>query len=157
MSRKIERAEIVINGEKKVFLKPSAIELIEIEDKCITSNGGMSNTIYNKLMLGLVDAKLKVEDLIEVNNEPIEMSTGEFVTIPEIGYDKWSSVLEGMESFSRVELAKHALRATGVSGDITFSGFKYEDIDSLAMGFFSLYDVSELKRVVDEIATFCFS
>ncbi|MGL5716968.1 MAG: hypothetical protein ACRCX2_28390 [Paraclostridium sp.] len=157
MSRKIERAEIVINGEKKVFLKPNAIELIEIEDKCITSTGGMSNAIYNKLMLGLVDAKLKVEDLVKFKSEPIEMSSGEFVSIPEIGYDKWASALEEMDSFSRVELARHALRATGVTGDITFSGFKYGDIDSLAIGFFSLYDASELKRVVDEIATFCFS
>lgn len=155
--KKIEKAVVVIKNVEYAFLKPSAVELIEIEDKCIGVDGEIDNVLYNNLMVKLVDAKLKADDLIVFNKQNIELSSGDILSLPEVGYEAWANVIGKMEKFSRVEMAKHAIKASGVSGDISLSGFKYEDIDKLAMAFFSLYDASELKRVVDEIATFCFS
>lgn len=154
---KIEKATIVIKEKEYAFLKPTAVELIEIEDDCFKEDGTMDVNKYNQKMLGLVSKSLKVEDLVEYRKQDIEMSDGTTLTIPEIGYYNWTNEISKIEKFSRVKLAKCALRATGVSGEIDLSTFKYEDIDKLSMAFFNLYNNEELKRVVDEVATFCFS
>ncbi|MGL5717428.1 MAG: hypothetical protein ACRCX7_11085 [Cetobacterium sp.] len=154
---KIEKSAITIKGKEYSFLKPTAVELIEIEDKCFKPDGTMDTALYNELMIGLISKTIKIGDLVEFNSQEVELSTGDKLTLPEVGYAKWLSNLEEMGGFSRIKLAKTAVASTGVSGEINLSGFKYQDIDALAMAYFTLYDTSELKRVVDEVATFCFS
>ncbi|MGL5713872.1 MAG: hypothetical protein ACRCX2_12690 [Paraclostridium sp.] len=153
---KIEKSTIIIKNKEYAFLKPTAVDLIEIEDKCICIDGTIDTALYDELMLGLVSKDIKKSDLIEYIPQTVELSDGNELSIPEVPYDKWLASMESMESFSRIRLAKNALIATGASGEITFTGFQYADIDKLAMAYFGMYDASELRRVVDELNTFCF-
>lgn len=158
MSLKIEKATINIKGKDYNFLKPTAVDLIEIEDKCFKGDGTLDRSLYQESILGLVSKKISVEDLVEFSKDnEVELSSGDKLSIPEIGYSKWIKTIEAIGEFSRVKLAKTAIASTGVSGEINLSGFKYEDIDQLAMAYFTLYDTAELTKAVDEIATFCFS
>ncbi len=154
---KIEKATIEIKGKKLNFLKPRAVDLIEVEDKCIDMDGSLDFNRYASEMLKLVSPTLKLEDFIKSNTQDVIISTGDTVSLPEIGYENWQKEIKEIGGFSRVKLAKCALRASGVSGEITLDGFKYEDIDSLAMAFFKLYDSSELNAVIEEISNVCFS
>ena len=154
---KLEKCTVIIKGKECNFLKPTAVDIIEVEDKCFRPDGTLDQRKYNELMVGLVSSKISVLDLVEFKKNDVELSSGDTLSLPEIGYDKWLSSLEEIEGFSRIKLAKNAVAITGVSGEITLSGFKYEDIDALAMAYFTMYDTSELSRVVDEVATFCFS
>lgn len=154
---KIEKCTIKIKGKDYNFLKPTAVELIEIEDKSINPNGTINVKLFNDSVLKLVSAKLSADDLVEFKPQEVELSSGDKLSLPEVGYDKWTSVMEEMGTFSRIKLAKTAVASTGVSGEITLAGFTYQDIDALAMAYFGMYDVSEMTRVVDEVTTFCFS
>lgn len=154
---KIEKSTIKIKGKDYNFLKPTAVDLIEIEDKCLRPDGTVDGVLYNELMLGLVSRTLKIDDLVEFVPQDVELSDGNVLSLPQIPYKQWVEILTEIGGFSRVKLAKAAIASTGVSGDITLEGFKYEDIDSLAMAFFSLYETEELREVVEEISTFCFS
>ena len=147
----------MIKDKEYNFLKPTAVELIEIEDQCFKADGTLDQIKYNELILGLVSKKISAKDLVTFNKNEVELSSGDKLSIPEIGYDKWLCSLEAIGGFSRIKLAKNAVSATGVSGEVNLSGFKYEDIDALAMAFFTLYDVTELNKAVDDITTFCFS
>jgi hypothetical protein len=155
MAIKIEKCTIEIKGKKVNFLKPTAIDIIEVEDKCFGANGTINPVQYKEEMLKLISNTLKSSDLVEFVPQAVKLSSGDELSIPEIGYDVWVKTISEIEGFSRVKLAKQALLASGLSGVNDLSGFKYEDIDSLAMAFFSLYDNSELDRVVDELITFC--
>lgn len=154
---KIEKATIEIKGKKVNFLKPRAVDLIEVEDKCIGLDGSLDFNKYATEMLKLVSPTLKIEDFVKSEAGEVVLTTGDTVSVPEIGYDNWQNVIKEMGGFSRVKMAKEALKASGVSGEITLDGFKYEDIDSLAMAFFKLYDSSELTEVIEEISNVCFS
>lgn len=155
MAIKMEKSTIIINEKEYNFLKPTAVDIIEIEDKCFRPDGSLDQNKYNELMLGLVSKKLKIDDLVTFNRQVVTTTTGEEIELPRVAYTDWIKSLEAIGEFSRVKLAKTALACTGVTGEITFGGFKYADIDALAMAYFSMYDTTELKRVVDEIATFC--
>lgn len=154
---KIEKATIEIKGKKVNFLKPRAVDLIEVEDKCIGLDGSLDFNKYATEMLKLVSPTLKIEDFIKSEPSEVVLSSGDTILIPEIGYDNWQNAIKEIGEFSRVKMAKGALRASGVSGEITLDGFKYEDIDGLAMAFFKLYDSSELTEVVEKISDVCFS
>lgn len=154
---KIEKCTINIKGKEYNFLKPTAVDLIEIEDKCLRPDGTIDGVLYNELMLGLVSRTLNIEDLVTFVPQDVELSDGNILSIPQIPYKQWAEILAGIGSFSRIKLAKAAVASTGVSGEITLEGFKYDDINSLAMVFFGLYETDELRGVVEEISTFCFS
>ncbi|MGL5595138.1 MAG: hypothetical protein ACRDDH_14500 [Cetobacterium sp.] len=151
---KIEKATVTIKGKEYSFLKPTFVELMRIEDKAITQEN-VGGDFYNNEMLKLVSRDLKADDLVEFKGEPIILSSGEKLSIPKIGYGEWQKAIGTLKEFSRPDLATMALRATGVQGQITFSGFTYSDVDALAMAFFTLYDATELREVVDKISTFC--
>ena len=153
---KLEKGTIVIKGKKYAFLKPTAVDLIEIEDSCIGKDGSIDTSNYNQKMLGLVSKDLKVDDLIEYIPQTVSLSDGTQLCVPKIDYNKWLNIGMATEGFSRVKMAKHVVASTGVSGEISLDNFSYEDIDSLAKAFYNMYDSSELNRVVDEISTFCF-
>lgn len=153
----LETCKINIEGKDYTYLKPTAVELIEIEDKCLTADGGINEVLYAESILRLVSAKLSINDLVKFNNEEIELTSGDKFSIPEIPFKDWDASIKEIGRFSRVEMAKLAIKSTGVSGEIKLDGFKYQDIDAMAHLYFSLYDTSVLKSVIDEVTEKCFS
>lgn len=155
MKRKIESQTIKIKGTEYTFLKPNAVDMIEIEDRCIGADGAIDEIGYAKRLLELVDRSLKIDDFIKFNGEPVELSSGDKIVIPDTGFDVWNDEVRSIETFSRVKLATIALRLSGVKGEISLHEFKYEDIDSLAMRAYTLYDSSELTKLIEKITSFC--
>lgn len=155
MNHKIEKATITIRDKEYSFLKPTAVDIIEIEDKNMDSSGSLNIVAYNKDLLSLVSRDLKADDFVKFNKQEIEMSNGETIILPEIGYERWAKEVVEIGAFSRAKLAKRALAATGLTGDISLAEFKYNDIDGLALAFFTMYDSEELQDVVKQINTFC--
>ncbi|MGL5050485.1 MAG: hypothetical protein ACRC6E_07625 [Fusobacteriaceae bacterium] len=154
---KIEKATIKIKGKNYTFLKPRAVDMIELEDKAIGTNGEMDFEIYSSEMIKLVAPGLTVDGLVDFVPQEIVLSSGDKIVLPEIGFTKWKAEMTKIGKFSRASLAKNALAISGVSGTISLDDFKYADIDALATGFFKLYDSTELNAVIEEISNSCFS
>lgn len=153
---KLEKAIVKIKGQDVTFLKPTVVELINIEDECFDANGNIDKIKYDKAILGLVNASYRVEDFVKRVDEKIELSTKETFSLPEISYEEWMVRLKALPKINRVALTKLALGLSGVSGEITLEGFTYEDITNIGYAFLTMYDDSELNEVVDAIASTCF-
>ncbi|MGL5051263.1 MAG: hypothetical protein ACRC6E_11670 [Fusobacteriaceae bacterium] len=153
---KIEKATIKIKGKTYNYLKPRAVDMIDLEDRSLGENGQFDMEIYSAEMIKLVSPTLTVEGLVDFKPQEVTLANGEIIIVPEMGYSNWKQEMTSSKKFSRVELAKKTLRASGVEGNISLDGFKYEDIDNLATAFYSLYDSTELNAVIEEISTTCF-
>lgn len=153
---KLEKATIKVKGKEVDFLKPTVIELIEIEDDCMDLNGNIDVLKYNERMISLLGCSYKVEDFVKVKRKDIELSTGEKFTIPEMSYEEWFKKMKSFDKLSRIQFAKTAIALTGVSGNITLEGFTYDDITNIGLSFATMYDDSELNEVVEQINKTCF-
>lgn len=150
----IEKAKIEIRGKEYTFLKPTAVEIIELQDSCF-ADGVVDTMKYARGLLAMISKDLRVEDFVKFQPKEIELHDGSKFTFPEIPYDKWSEQIASQGKFSRVAMAKLALASSGVEGNITLQGMNYNDIHNLAMGYFELYDDSDLKEITDKIENFC--
>ena len=158
MSKKInnfiEKETITIKGKDYTFLKPTAVEIIELQDSCF-SEGKIDVIKYARGLLGMISKELKVEDFVKFNPKEVELHDGSKFTFPEIPYEKWAEEIAKQGKFSRAAMAKIALASSGVEGNITLQGMNYNDIHNLAMGYFELYDDSDLKEITNTIENFC--
>ena len=154
ISNILPSAEIKLGGKDYKFIKPKAVELIDIEDSCFTESG-VDNIKYYSSVLGLVSKELKIDDFVKYNKQVVNLSSGEEFAIPEIGYEAWSKSGAEMDKLSRTKLAQLALKAGVPDGEVTLDNFKYDDINGLAEGYMSLYDDSELQDAVSRIISFC--
>lgn len=152
---KLEKATIVIQGKEYNFIKPYACDLIDIEDKSYAS-GEFNNFEYMSGVLKLVSQKLNAEDLVIANLEPAILTNGTALPVVDIGYKKYISLVNELRPVTRTKAAKEVLKMAGVSGEINLSAYSYEDLNIMASAFYNLYDDSDLEKVVEEIATFCF-
>ncbi|MEG0151554.1 MAG: hypothetical protein RR744_00045 [Cellulosilyticaceae bacterium] len=151
----LEKATINIQGKEYNFIKPYACDFIDIEDQCYEEEG-FNEVKFKTLLLGLVSQKIKMDDLVKLTVDEVQMSSGDMVKLNPVDYATHKKIVGGFKKFSRTGMAKEALKCAGVTGNISLNNFTYEDVSRLADAFYGMYDDSELDEVVDEIATFCF-
>ena len=64
MAVKIESAKIKLNGKEYTFLKPTAVEIIELQDSCLTTDG--TNLLsYANGLLKWVSKDLSIQDFVK--------------------------------------------------------------------------------------------
>lgn len=152
---KIESANIELKGKTYTFLKPTAVEVIELQDNCLTTNG-TDILKYATGLLKWVSKDLSIQDFVTYNKKTIELSNGETLILPEIKYEDWFNSISKYPNFSRVSYAKEALKSLGVEGNIDLSCYSYDDISNLGIAYIELYDDSELKGVIEQLENSCF-
>ena len=155
MAVKIESAKIKLNGKEYTFLKPTAVEIIELQDSCLTTDG--TNLLsYANGLLKWVSNDLSIQDFVKYNKKEVKLTNGEVLILPEIKYEDWFNSISKYPTFSRVNYAKEALKSLGVEGKIDLSNYSYDDISGLGLAYVELYDDSELKKVIEQIENCCF-
>ena len=152
----LEKLTIVINEKEYNFLKPYACDLIDIEDQSF-EKGVFKAYKFNKLILGLVSQKINIGDLVEFTNPEITLSSGDVLTVEDMGYDKYQEVLQNISKKTRVGFCKEFLKASGIEGKVDLKSFSYDDINVCADAFVGIYDDSKLLEVVDSVSGFCLS
>ena len=155
MAIKIESAKIKLNGKEYTFLKPTAVEVIELQDSCLTTDG-TDVLKYANGLLKWISKDLSIQEFVQYNKKEVELTNGETLILPEMKYEEWFSSISKYTSFSRVNYAKEALKSLGVEGNIDLSNYSYDDISGLGLAYIELYDDSELKKVIEQIEDCCF-
>ena len=151
----IEKATFKIKGEEIICLKPYACDIIDVEDQSYGDSGTFDVMVYSRLMLGLVTDKYKIEDLVEFDDSPLVLSSGEKISPKKITFDEFIKTTK--EADTRTKACKAFLKLCGVEGEISLKDFSYKDITAMASALNSIYDDRELSEVIRDISNFCLS
>lgn len=153
MGKQLQGICIKIKGVEYNVLKPSAVDLIKIEDALALSNSG-GRYKYLRSLIDLIDTKIVLEDLVKKEHMTVSIS-GEELTFGEISFKDWTNLIADA-GFDRVAHAKEAIKLCGADADVfEIDTLKYSEIVDLHEKLLGLYDIEELMAVVSEIETFC--
>ena len=152
----INKGTLTIKGKEYNFLKPKAFRLIAIEDAAYET-GEFDVNVYNQAILNIVDRKLKAEDFIVKNFEPVDLGDGNVVSVREtVTYDDFIKKVQEIGKPSRLKYAEAYLRFAGFEGENILDNFGYEELNTLAEAFVELFDISELNETIEMIVEYCF-
>lgn len=155
----VQAKEIMIDGKAIRFVKPPAFHLMAIEDSAMKVDGTMDAYKYYKGMLKLLSPALKIDDIAkrDMTIGEIELSNDRKFSFDMVSLQHFFYVMptNPNASINRVESVQYLITELGI--DIPMHSLTYDDISNIHATTCMLYDITELARVCDEVATFCIS
>lgn len=143
---------ITVNGKEYKFLKPFPIDVVNVEKQSYV-NGEFSKEKYQDGILRLVSKSLKKEDLVKFNGKPVTLENGVKLEPLEIPYKQYSKMLDSFQKDDATKVVKNFLSICNMS-ELKVEDLTMADIYNIFDAYASLYDSSELERVIAEVADF---
>lgn len=152
----INAIEIEINGEKHRMLKPSAFELLKIEDISVSAGGEFDLYKYYNGMLYLINSKLNVENCLLKNEQITTYTTdkGISVNISALTRLDYFKCMPSQKSINRVASIE-VLLSKPENADIKIEDLTIKDINEMYELVISLYDIEKLADICEQVNAFC--
>lgn len=151
----LDTLEIKINGKDYKFLKPFPITLMQIEADCVSDDGRLDYDKWNRSMLRLVSKELKVEDLVKYNETKVVLENGNELIPTNVSYvqyiNDYRKLKKGIKDI--VGTVDTYLKYCGLT-NYDLNTLSYKDIWAIMDAYSTMFDESELNRVLDAIDTF---
>lgn len=149
----IEKVTIKIKEKEYSFLKPAAIDIVEIERKSF-ANGKFNSFIYEDCLLSIVSKDINKESLVKFNGSDIELSSGVILTPQQISFKQYEKMTENVQSDNMSQSIGNYLKICG-NEKIDIRSLTKEDIYKIYDAYVTLYDRSELDDVLEKLNSFC--
>lgn len=148
----IEKKVIKIGDKEYAFLKPYPITLVNVEKQSLV-NGEISIDRYEDGLLRLVSKDIKKENLVKFVGAKVILENGKELTPNQIPYSQYVKLLNNFEKDDAEKIVKNFLMICN-SSEIKPEELTTDDIYAIFDSYSSLYDRTELDRVLSEIASF---
>ena len=148
----IEKKVIKIGDKEYAFLKPYPITLVNVEKQSLV-NGEISIDRYEDGLLRLVSKDIKKENLVKFVGVKVVLENGKELTPNQIPYSQYVKLLNNFEKDDAEKIVKNFLMICN-SSEIKPEELTTDDIYVIFDSYSSLYDRTELDRVLSEIASF---
>ena len=148
----IEKKVIKIGDKEYAFLKPYPITLVNVEKQSLV-NGEISIDRYEDGLLRLVSKDIKKENLVKFVGVKVVLENGKELTPNQIPYSQYVKLLNNFEKDDAEKIVKNFLMICN-SSEIKPEELTTDDIYAIFDSYSSLYDRTELDRVLSEIASF---
>lgn len=148
----IEKKVIKIGDKEYAFLKPYPITLVNVEKQSLV-NGEISIDRYEDGLLRLVSKDIKKENLVKFVGAKVVLENGKELTPNQIPYSQYVKLLNNFEKDDAEKIVKNFLMICN-SSEIKPEELTTDDIYAIFDSYSSLYDRTELDRVLSEIASF---
>lgn len=152
----INAIEIEINGEKHTMLKPSAFELLKIEDISVSTGGEFDLYKYYNGMLYLINSKLNLENSL-IKNENITSYTTEKGFVVNVGIltrAEYFKCMPSRESINRIASIQ-TLLSKPENVDVKIEELTVKDINEIYGLIVSLYDIEKIVDACEQVNAFC--
>lgn len=148
----IEKKVIKIGDKEYAFLKPYPITLVNVEKQSLV-NGEISIDRYEDGLLRLVSKDIKKENLVKFVGAKVVLGNGKELIPNQIPYSQYVKLLNNFEKDDAEKIVKNFLMICN-SSEIKPEELTTDDIYAIFDSYSSLYDRTELDRVLSEIASF---
>lgn len=148
----VEKKTITANGKEYSFLKPFPITIVNIEKQSYV-NGEFSNDKYEDALLRMVSRDLKKEDLVKFVGTEVVLENGIKLQPLQITYKQYMNMISTFNKDDATKIVTNFLSICDVK-DIKPEDLSMNDIYAIFDAYATLYDKTELNRVIEEIATF---
>lgn len=149
----IEKVTIKIKEKEYSFLKPAAIDIVEIERKSFV-DGKFNSFIYEDCLLAIVSKDINKESLVKFNGDSIELSSGVVLNPQQISFKQYEKMTENIQSDNMSQSIGNYLKICG-NEKIDIRSLTKEDIYKIYEAYVTLYDRSELDDVLEKLNSFC--
>lgn len=149
----IEKVTIKIKEKEYSFLKPAAIDIVEIERKSFV-DGKFNYFIYEDCLLGMVSKEINKDTLVKFNGDSIELSSGVVLSPQQISFKQYEKMTENVQSENMSQSIGNYLKICG-NEKIDIRSLTKEDIYKIYEAYVTLYDRSELDNILEELNSFC--
>lgn len=148
----IEQKIIKINDKDYKFLKPYPITIVNIEKRCY-NNGVFDPDRYETELLALVSKSLKRDDMVVYTGKKVKLDSGMELEPIQIPYKQYAKMMASYQTDDATKLVQNFLTICNAN-EIKPEDLSMDDIYNIMEAYVSLYDRTELDRVISEITTF---
>lgn len=149
----LEQLSIVIKGKEYKFLKPMAINMVELERQAY-KNGVFDKCAYEQGLLRMVSKELNRDDFFEFVGNESELSDGTKLKPRQISIKQYEELVGGISERPIEKTINMYFEICGID-KYDISTLTREDIYKILQECNNIYASSELDEVVDKLANFC--
>ena len=149
----LEKVNITICGKEYSFLKPMAINMVEIERKSIV-NGEFNVSAYEDQLLAMVSKFIKKEDLVKYNGAEVKLSSGETLSAKKISVKQYEDLVGGLATRPIAKTVEDFMSMCG-QPKYDVSKLTKDDVYNILDACSNIYDRTELDNVIEKLSSFC--
>lgn len=149
----LEKMSITICGKEYTFLRPMAIQMVEMERKSMI-DGEFNMSAYEKQLLEMVSKSIKKEDLVKFVGSDITLSSGVVLSPKQISLEQYETLVDGLATRPVVNTVEDFMSMCGQS-KYDISSLTKDDVYAILDACATLYDRTELDIVIEKLNSFC--